>query len=231
MYKSRYVLCIPIGKNEALLVSTLSGAIDHVKEDVLQIWQGDDALDKIRPETINFLKQRRYVFDSMSEENELVSRIQATLVRIEKMVTPSFVVIPSYNCNLACDYCYEGAQTSEANQMSETQINHLKRAIRRILNKQSAPIPNAKLTLMGGEPLLPSNIEIVKEILAYAQTSSMKVDIITNGTTLTQFAHLLKQFGVAGIQVTLTRTSRNQTGIDGFHRNGFGVSLLDNSYC
>ena len=49
------------------------------------------------------------------------------------------------------------------------------------------------LTLFGGEPLLPANRKIIERIYEFANEWGFQVDIITNGTSISPYADLLKE--------------------------------------
>ena len=90
----------------------------------------------------------------------------------------SLAVIPTFDCNLRCIYCYaKGGESKEVVKL---------KYVRRALKYQREKNPNAQwldLYLVGGgEPLL--HFELVKEIFALAKCFSKEVQIhiVTNGT-------------------------------------------------
>lgn len=90
----------------------------------------------------------------------------------------SLAIIPTYNCNLRCIYCY--ANGGRENQSID--IN----TVKKVIDYKRKEKPNAKtldLYLVGGgEPLL--NFDLVKEIVKYAdsQFEEVVVNVVTNGT-------------------------------------------------
>ncbi len=90
----------------------------------------------------------------------------------------SLAVIPTYNCNLRCVYCYANGGRDK----NKIDINIVKKAIDYKKNSN----PNAKILDLyfvgGGEPLL--YFDIVKEITEYAENKfeTVIINVVTNGT-------------------------------------------------
>lgn len=90
----------------------------------------------------------------------------------------SLAIIPTYNCNLRCVYCYANG----GRENNSIDINTVKKAI----DFKKKEKPEAKILDLylvgGGEPLL--NFTLVKEIIEYADLlfKEVIVNVVTNGT-------------------------------------------------
>ncbi len=114
--------------------------------------------------------------DNINELKSEQGEKQENLNSIDTSV--SLAVIPTYNCNLRCIYCYANGGRDK----NKIDINIVKKAI----NYKKNNNPNAKVLDLyfvgGGEPLL--HFDIVKEITKYAEEKfeTVIVNVVTNGT-------------------------------------------------
>ncbi|MGL5809528.1 MAG: radical SAM protein, partial [Nocardioides sp.] len=115
-----------------------------------------------------------------------------------------FMFIPSFVCNLACSYCFEGELTKKSPQMDEDMIEAAFDSIPRIqeLHENSGP---PYITLFGGEPLLDTPYQrwAVEEILRRSHDRGYPVTAITNGVALDRYVSLLLDYGCEEVQVSL----------------------------
>ncbi len=117
----------------------------------------------------------------------------------------SFNVLPvlselavTYRCNLSCVFCYAGCNcTARETPDGEMSTAEAKRVIRRI--RWEADVPSISFT--GGEPTLRDDL---CELIAFAREQGMRVNLITNGTTITrEAADALVRSGLNSAQVSL----------------------------
>lgn len=108
----------------------------------------------------------------------------------------------TYRCNLSCRFCYAGCkckrggpeQGSRASEMTTTQVKRVLDVIR-----YDAEVPSVSWT--GGEPTLREDLV---ELTDYAAGIGMRVNLITNGTNLTnELVSGLKAAGLRSAQVSL----------------------------
>jgi len=105
----------------------------------------------------------------------------------------------TYRCNLKCRFCYAGCNQTQKhsdsqNEMSVTEMEH-------ILKKLffQAKVPSISFT--GGEPLLFAGLF---RLIAYAKKLGMRVNLITNGTLVTEkIATQLANSGLDSAQVSV----------------------------
>lgn len=107
---------------------------------------------------------------------------------IEDYRPTGILILPTYNCNLRCSYCYASSDCD--NKLLD--INIAKKAIDFIVN--NAVIKNVKSINIGfhggGEPLLIENIPFINDCVSYSREICYKdnikpnFNVVTNGTTL-----------------------------------------------
>ena len=114
--------------------------------------------------------------------------------------------ILTYNCNLACSYCYQQSLTKKPS--SPPMTGEFVDTFFSQYFHQLFPRRPKKLfiTLFGGEPLLPANREAIERILAYTgKRPSIETSVATNATTLAAMADLIGpgRGKIQSVQVTL----------------------------
>jgi uncharacterized protein len=201
MYISDKIIYVRLNKKSYLLFNTLSGAMDIVNKELANQLQ-QNKLELVPAETKKVLLERNYLFESRQKEISTFSRICETFAEKNSQSAPEFVLIPSYRCNLKCQYCYEANLRDKGKPLNTGSLPVLWKAMKYIAKKhisKNAP----RITLMGGEPLLRNNYKLISRILMQCSSEGWKVEIITNGTTLNQYAELLSRHNVKGVQVTI----------------------------
>jgi len=105
----------------------------------------------------------------------------------------------TYRCNCACAFCYAGCGCTANPADSTYEMTYTE--ITRILDViySEAKVPSVSFT--GGEPTL---IPFLPELIMYAKDLGMRVNLITNGTRITQtYAQNLADSGLDSAQVSL----------------------------
>lgn len=70
---------------------------------------------KIKNQRFNLIEQnimkklldRGYVFENKKKYEEYIQNLDTKISIKEKEIVPNFLLIPSYECNFKCSYCYE----------------------------------------------------------------------------------------------------------------------------
>jgi uncharacterized protein len=188
-----------------VLANGVSGAMDVVTTAelaVLEQIRGGGAVSD--PATAGSLLERGYVYpDEASARADYRSIVDGYFETI-KEAPFQFMFIPSFVCNLACPYCFEGELTKKSPQMTEEMIDAAFDSIPEIqeVHENSGP---PYITLFGGEPLLdtPFHRWAAEEILRRAYDRGYPATVITNGVDLDSYVPLLKRYGCEEIQVSL----------------------------
>lgn len=233
---SSYVIYVDLPGNpdEMLLVHGYTGAYDRVSKRVATYLRSLEARRPPKPlygdwspepeiegevvapsdETVAVLEQRGYLVKLTPSEEEalfvrLASRFHLAAIRNQ----PSYVLMPTYQCNLRCPYCFQD------HMRTDPAYGHLLRTMdrpmaARILEGMRA-IDHAHgiaedaattryVTFFGGEPLLAQSRPIVEffveELLARGKTRFVA---ITNATELEAYEDLLGPEKIARLQITL----------------------------
>jgi uncharacterized protein len=162
--------------------------------------------------TIALLQRRGHLTTKTPEEERaFVSKYARALKRHHDRRTPNYVVMPTYDCNLRCRYCFQTELRSEASAaalrvMDRELVDRLFVAFKRIdamHGHKPHPKQRRTLTLYGGEPLQRSTRAIVEYLLerGRAENAGM-ISAVSNCTELHLFEDLLGPDGIASIQVT-----------------------------
>ncbi len=134
----------------------------------------------------------------------------------------------TYRCNLSCKFCYAGCTCSKKTGASEMSTDEVKRVLDVI--RYDAEVPSVSWT--GGEPALRSDLV---ELTAHAASVGMRVNLITNGTLLTEkLVRDLRDAGLRSAQVSLegpdARTHDSLTQVAGsFASTLRGLKLLQDA--
>ena len=105
----------------------------------------------------------------------------------------------TYRCNLKCTFCYAGCNctTNPVGDDREMSVAEIQEVLRRIY--EQAKVPSVSFT--GGEATLRPELP---ELVAYAHDLGMRVNLITNGTMMTEkLAGALARAGLDSAQVSL----------------------------
>jgi len=205
---NKFVLSFPLNDNCYLLLNTLNGAADVITGDVkrkleLIIYGQQNAVDK---KLIKYLKERGYIYSSNSAlKKDFLKVYRMHLSRLND-IPFTFVIIPTYLCNLACVYCYESSYIKSLPQILSPYF--VEKAFEAMLTIVKNPIKSkVQMALFGGEPLLyDANVqEAITEIFKRASMLNWKIYIFTNGTTLLKYLPILEKYKwlVDGVQVTI----------------------------
>jgi uncharacterized protein len=166
-----------------LFINTTSGAIDIVPE---RVAKGVMSKDERR-----LLIQRGYI-GSQRETDNMKLLHEASLKHRENMPY-WFYLLTTLNCNFACPICYE-RKILGGGEISPEVLNGSLAAIKGLQEKWAIPQSRMNLVLFGGEPLLVSNPNILREALQFAQQNGWKCVIITNGSKAKSFSRLFDEF-------------------------------------
>ena len=202
-------LDIPNNRGEYLLIHGYTGAIDVVTEDIYKILKlsqnQPEELDKLSQENREVLSKRGYLTTkSKEEEIEVVQKVADKFYKVQSKYI-SITLVPTYNCNFRCTYCFEqklfekGAdwlKQSMTVDMVDAVMNNV-----RDLRSQGKIVRD--LWIFGGEPLLTKNYDIVKYIVEKSKENGLIVRCVTNGYELDRFIDLMGEDKIENIQVTI----------------------------
>ena len=200
---------VKLNEDKIVMLNLMNAAADILDLDTYdKLINNIDALDE---NTIDKLKERKYVFDSDEEYDKFLSELNEKINEAEKNSPPCFLVIPTYSCNLKCTYCYERTykidNVKEENLLGicDKQFEIIDNIVKKYKEKNPkfSNLKDIRITIMGGEPLLKVNKNIIEYIFNKVKERKYSVDIVTNGVELDSFMEILKQDCLDHIQITL----------------------------
>jgi len=211
-YLSRYTIFVPLTRGqEYILAHGYTGALDLIDADLagqLQQWSETGQplpLSALDPDTTAYLEGRGYLTAMTHvEEMEFLRDLAQGIHQSLKTAPPHFYIMPTYDCQLRCAYCFErsvqiAAQRSGwlSRAMSPEVINAAFDAID-LLN---AGKRKNSIELYGGEPLLRENRACVEAIVERGRQRGYVFLAATNGVDLDAYLDLLSLDQIACIQV------------------------------
>lgn len=208
MFKIDEIQYVDVNKNETIIVNLINGLADVINKEVENSLKKND-FETISENDLRNLKNRNYLFENEKEYKEFIKNIFDTASYYEKREIPNFLYIPSYNCNLCCSYCYQRGYTIDENGLGKNNVNEFFKYLK---NKVSELEKNNKnkyfnkdivITLMGGEPLLIENRNIIKEFVDICVEDGYSFEIITNGITIKDYIDIINVPNLKGVQLTL----------------------------
>ena len=207
---SRYEIILPLCdknretiKGKGLLVNGLYGAFDVVSRETAEALKKGD-LEAVPGEERERLLRRGHLTEDREREKEDLKM----LARVERQISRSgagLVLLPTYDCNFRCPYCFEKHRLSSGDEwlkktMSREMVDAIFQGAGKLIQR-GVRIEN--VTLYGGEPLLKKNIGLIRYITEKAAGISKNLSVITNGYELDSYIELLKEFSFKHIQITL----------------------------
>lgn len=254
---------LPESEGETLLVHGYTGAYDKVSRRVADFLRSRGGKNEAKPlygewgedrdvvepgpapsdALIDHLSAQGYLTQlSREQEEAFFGRLATRLHERARQRPPSYIFMPTYDCNLRCSYCYQDHMRTDCS------LHHLLRTMQGpMVDRIFAAIPKIEalhgvepgaryrrnIGFFGGEPLLAANRPVVEHILARAfEMGEADVWAVSNGTELGAYRDLLGPAGIAMIQITLDGTPREHDrrriyadGSGSFERVAAGIDL------
>lgn len=226
---------LPDTDQEMLLVHGYSGAYDRVSRNVANYLRSLEVKRAPRPlygswsaeppvpgsftepseEAMEVLKRRGYLTTrSPADERAFFAKVAEKLHQKRLLAMPSYIFMPTYDCNLRCPYCFQD------HMRTDPRFLRLLRTIKpEVVDRCFAAMPRIEeqhgfegdpgerhrdIGFFGGEPLMADSRPIVEHIMNRArEMGSAGFWAISNGTELEAYEDLLGPEGLASIQITL----------------------------
>ena len=177
---------ITTNQKRSFLIDYLIGDVREIKtEPVEEIY--DDETQQL---------EKKYI-----EKLEILKKIPEEYLTV--------VLIPTYGCNLMCEYCYEGCLTYTAN-YSKLDISKVIQSI--ISIRKYFSYKKISFIMLGGEPVLNNNLAWFKNFFSQFSMTKIPYEIrcISNGVEVYNEIESLKEIGVTDIQITLDGMENQQ---------------------
>jgi uncharacterized protein len=225
---------LPSQPDEVLLVHGYTGAYDKVSRSVADYLRSREMKNPAKPlygewssapaaaattapspsdTTLDVLRRQGYLTALSPEEEEtFFARLATGLHARALRQSPSYIFMPSYDCNLRCSYCYQDHMRSDCSfhhllrTMRIPMIDRIFAALPRIEERHGlTAVRRRNIGLFGGEPLLAAHRPVVEHLLEKAFATAPESDLwaVTNGTEIDAYRDLLGPAGIARLQITL----------------------------
>jgi len=224
---------LPDDRESMLLVHGYSGAYDRVSRGVGEYIRSLDvrapkplygewtdaagdpgAVTRPADATIEHLKKRGYL-TSMTRDQERARF--ANLARVHhaksRVKLPDYILMPTYDCNLRCDYCFQDHMRRDAAYshllrfMTPKVVDRILKAMPVIEERHevsAGPESPRNIVVFGGEPFLARGRKLVEYIMDGVRAlGPVKFSGVSNATELDAYADLLGPDGIATLQITI----------------------------
>lgn len=105
----------------------------------------------------------------------------------EERISP--VIVTSFACNYTCEYCYQSPSKAMQGRMTPQGIDAIYHFYQVFCQSHAYPLAFDRISVIGGEPLLPENRETIERVLEV--WPGKPLIITTNGSYLPDYADLL----------------------------------------
>ncbi|MBO6182687.1 MAG: radical SAM protein, partial [Acidaminococcaceae bacterium] len=211
MRRSTYEIILPLIqgsdeiKDRMLLVNGLYSSFDVVtKEEAEKFATGDFA--GLSPA----LRERLLLRGHLTRKSEAEELADMKLIgRVHRMIPArsgiGIVIMPTYDCNFRCPYCYEQHRLKNGQKWLESTMSHemIEGVFAAIENYKARGYSIGECTLYGGEPFLAKNIDVVREIAGHCKKLGISMSAITNGYDLESYLDFLDEYNCKHLQVTV----------------------------
>ncbi len=203
---SEHIIYLDLKKDEknSLVIHGITGAFDILSKDTCLKLKSRDIMN-FSEEELQFLKKRGYITTLTAEEelqyrNKIISVInKATNGNV------SITILPTYDCNFRCEYCFENMIFSKGKDYLSHTIS--KEIIDSVFNQIEIYQKEGKtvsgIHLFGGEPLLSKNKDVVEYIAKKANDVGVPIQCISNGYDMDEYIAIIKKYNFQSVQVTV----------------------------
>ena len=194
--KKRHILFSPLASSIIIVDDYALSVLDRIKS-------GTNKFETNELDLIKKLDENGFLFGSKDEEIEKSRILYEESLRFHREISRQKVVlVPSYNCNLNCTYCWQRFHKLNSPMIKPEVLEAAFKSLPEILkNSDKSKID---IILFGGEPLQdePEYFEMVEHMLRLVQKNNYSLKIITNGVSLKEYCSIIRD-KVSMVQVTL----------------------------
>jgi len=186
---SRYLNVIDLDDREtSLLFNGMNGCMDEVPNALAAILLSNEKVDlNSLPKTnLDFLAKRGHLTslepkEEMERFKEFVSALH--LKRSTNISSGGLLFLLSYNCNLACKYCYQQKHRPQKSSvlMTPEMVDYI---FEKHLPSLLPGIEKKQIFFYGGEPFLPANVPTILRTLEHTKRLGISTKAISNATLL-----------------------------------------------
>ena len=188
--------------NEYAIFNPISGNFDLMDENEHAMLFNIDNRIISNPDFKDYLLERGYAYRNSLEENLAIENAYHKFKTEINQSQVQLMLVPTYNCNLACTYCFQHGIKDKPTLISKETVDSFFLYARKNF---TAAGKNPFITLFGGEPLVNSNSQrdIINYIVDSCAKEAYELAVVTNGYDLVDYIDVLQKVKVKEIQVTL----------------------------
>ena len=181
---------IQVGEDEFLLYNPITKTADIIDYEVIQALFDPE---KLSEDVFAFLKRHGHLTEKSEADLERAAaeEYQAAFARFSAQ--PQSYLIPTYNCNMRCIYCYEKDLRREKKVMDEKTLESFFQAMESTSSQD--------VLLYGGEPLQTMTKPIVEQAAFRCEEMGYSLSVCSNGLELMAFNDIIDVF--SSIMITL----------------------------
>ncbi|MFS8211900.1 radical SAM protein [Paenibacillus sp. S29] len=208
---NEYLKLDGVDDGKYLIYNSLTNGLGEIKKDLYDALVNKDFSHLIHCEELEHLIQGQFIYMHPIDELETMEKL-FTATRYQKH-TLHLTILPTFNCNFRCSYCFENLTEKSGNRSFTTQVQQ------DILNyvqtsMEASDLKHVVVNWTGGEPLLEfKKVTLLMEKMnAMAAEKHIEVshDMVSNGYLLTRRrAAVLRDLGLKNIQITIDGNKSN----------------------
>jgi uncharacterized protein len=206
MHPSTYTLEFAVDNGQkTLLYNPLTKAMDVTDVEGVRYLEAirEGSEDAVPDDVLQYLLQRGYVYSSADAEEQALKAGYADFQQSLVKTQLRFLLVPTYQCNARCKYCFEHELIGKGPLMDDRTMDLAFDAMDWLVHDR-ANGSTCQLVLFGGEPFIdqPPQHRVVERILKMGAARGFHMDAVSNGFDLIHYVELLKAYGVSKVQVT-----------------------------
>jgi uncharacterized protein len=229
MIKTKYIIEMEKDEN-MVLIHLITFGIIVLNKSNKEKWISND-FNRLCNSTKEELLRKKFLLENEEDEKELLHYAKSVFSKRKKII-PTAVIYLTNDCNLRCSYCYTGYENEKSNEViNEVDVEKIFSAIKELYRIEDYRTEKPWISLFGGEPLLSSNINMIKHLIdKLNEYKYEEFEIVTNLINVRLYAKIFKEFqGDISLRVTLNGERKTHDNIRKFI-NGKGTYdiVMDN---
>lgn len=193
--KTKYIQSIQF-KDKLVLIHLLTYELKILRNTDMESWIRNE-LSNIKEEVYNDLKRSYFIVENEDVDKELLRKAQKIFSLPYKPLPYSVCIYLTDLCDLQCTYCYSGyTREMKKGKITQGDVRDIFEAIKKLSKITNISPKDINIALIGGEPLLPQNVDIMQQILHESDKLDVKhLEIISNLLNVADFIDTFKTYG------------------------------------
>lgn len=186
---------IKVGEDEYILYNPYTQVADIVDGEVVK---GLETL-KLSEDVLQYLKRHQHITEESDLEKYAYEEYNRAYEHFSSLTR--YYLIPTYNCNMRCIYCYEKGLRKEKKVMDKKTLESFFEVVHKDTKANH-------IILYGGEPLQSMTKPWVEHVSSFCNEKGYTLSVCTNGLEMEEFKDILSRFsritvtldGIEGVQ-------------------------------